>query len=75
MIYLLFSRHSIKASMAGMIQPKMLTQIGICIPFITIPICNIILRRCAADIPTRIIVTIVVTGFMVRFLSLALTLK
>jgi hypothetical protein len=33
--YFLFSRHSMKASIAGTIQPKMLNQIGMFTPFAT----------------------------------------
>lgn len=35
-IYLLFSRHIIQASPAGIMQPKMLNQRGMLIPFATI---------------------------------------
>jgi len=68
--HLLFSRHSSKARTAGTIQPKILTQVGTCIPFIAMSTWEIILTRCAADIPTSKIVTTVVAGFMLLLLSI-----
>jgi hypothetical protein len=63
--YFLFSRHSIKASTAGTIHPKMLNQIGIFTPFATMSTWRISLSKWAMEIAIRRIATMVVTGFMI----------
>jgi predicted acyltransferase len=63
--YFLFSRHSMNASTAGPMHPKMLNHIGMFTPFATMSTWRISLSEWAIEMATRRIATMVVTGFMI----------